>query len=377
MESFVNDNVMNDDNIINSDGESYEEDSEVKSGKNIVNGDTMTKKKRKSSNSSISNAKGERKKMSYVWDHFKEISDSNNEAKSEKDVVECNYCGKCIAYKPSYGTSGMKNHIARCKRFPANLNRKQKLVDFESKTITSPGGTSKIVQKAFDNLYTKGGAYCKELRRHFGLPDDDDWRRVEAFLPFLQIFYETTLKVSGSLHVTSNSYVPLIFGVRDLISSYCGHESESMRKMAHQMKVKHDKYWGHVDNLNILLFVALLFDPRHKWDFVKWIVCDTYDFESANSLLSTIKVTLKALYEFYDDAMPQSKRKKEESSTSSSTPSSTRTTLHGMESNWLRQSRGPLILEEYLLELEELEDGMEDLTLNQRLKELNVNRFYY
>ncbi|KAK8576492.1 hypothetical protein V6N13_032413 [Hibiscus sabdariffa] len=146
MESVVNDNVMNDDNIINSDGESYEEDSEVKSGKNIVDGDTMTKKKRKSSNSSISNAKGERKKMSYVWDHFKEISDSNNEAKSEKDVVECNYCGTCIAYKPSYGTSGMKNHIARCKRFPANLNRKQKLVDFESKTITSPGGTSKIVQ---------------------------------------------------------------------------------------------------------------------------------------------------------------------------------------------------------------------------------------
>ncbi|KAK8716299.1 hypothetical protein V6N13_043614 [Hibiscus sabdariffa] len=146
MESVVNDNVMNDDNIINSDGDSYEEYSELKSGKNIVDGDTITKKKRKSSNSSISNAKGERKKTSYVWDHFKEISDSSNEAKSEKDVVECNYCGKCIAYKPSYGTSGMKNHIARCKRFPANLNRKQKLVNFESKTITSPGGTSKIVQ---------------------------------------------------------------------------------------------------------------------------------------------------------------------------------------------------------------------------------------
>ncbi|KAK8579219.1 hypothetical protein V6N12_069548 [Hibiscus sabdariffa] len=113
MESVVNDNMMNVDNIINSDGDSYEEDSEAKSEKNIVDGDTMTKKKRKSSNSSVSNAKGERKKMSCVWDHFKEFSDSNNEAKSEKDVVECNYCGKCIAYKPSYGTSGMKNHIAR------------------------------------------------------------------------------------------------------------------------------------------------------------------------------------------------------------------------------------------------------------------------
>ncbi|KAL4367731.1 hypothetical protein GQ457_05G022200 [Hibiscus cannabinus] len=493
------------DNIINSDGDSYEEDSEVKSGKNIVDGDTMTKKKRKSSNSSISNAKGERKKMSYVWDHFKEISDSNNEAKSEKDVVECNYCGKCIAYKPSYGTSGMKNHIARCgtskivqvptcwqfdqdncrkalarmlivdelsfvfvehegfryfckqlcpKFVPPScktvtrdcysifIEERSKLKDIFSKlssrvclttdTWTSgqnlgymcltahfiddqwrfhkkiinfcpiPGHSGEIIgksiekclnewnlrkiltvmvdnassndvaiqylrrrithwggsvldgqflhmrcaahilnlvvkdglkeldlsiarirgavrfvrsspnrlqtfkacmeeenitsksyvcldietrwnstylmletalkfKKAFDNLYTKGGAYCKELRRHFGVPDDDDWRRVEAFLPFLQIFYETTLKVSGGLHVTSNSYVPQIFGVRDLISSYCGHESESIRKMAHQMKVKHDKYWGHVDNLNILLFVALLLDPRHKWGFVKWI----------------------------------------------------------------------------------------------------------
>ncbi|KAK8578868.1 hypothetical protein V6N13_142152 [Hibiscus sabdariffa] len=124
MESVVNDNMMNVDNIINSIGDSYEEDSEAKSEKNVVDGDTMTKKKRKSSNSSISNAKGERKKMSYVWDHFKEFSDSNNETKSEKDVVECNYCGKCIAYKPSNETSGMNNHIARCKRFPANLNRK-------------------------------------------------------------------------------------------------------------------------------------------------------------------------------------------------------------------------------------------------------------
>ncbi|KAK8626297.1 hypothetical protein V6N13_133948 [Hibiscus sabdariffa] len=127
--------MMNADNIIYSDGDSYEEDSEAKIEKNIVDGDTMTKKKRKSSTSSISNAKGERKKMSYVWDHFKEFNDSNNEAKSEKDVVVCNYCGKCIAYKPSNGTSSMKNHIARCKRFPANLNRKQRLVDFESKKL--------------------------------------------------------------------------------------------------------------------------------------------------------------------------------------------------------------------------------------------------
>ncbi|KAK8476777.1 hypothetical protein V6N13_097839 [Hibiscus sabdariffa] len=36
MESVVNDNVMNDDNIINSDGDSYEEDVEAKSEKILL-----------------------------------------------------------------------------------------------------------------------------------------------------------------------------------------------------------------------------------------------------------------------------------------------------------------------------------------------------
>ncbi|GMJ15362.1 DAYSLEEPER [Hibiscus trionum] len=137
MESVVNDNVMIVDEINNSEDNSCEEDSEAKS-KNDVDGDTMIKKKRMSSNPSISDDKIERKKTSYVWDHFQKTNDPNK--------VECNYCGKCIAFKPSNGISGMKNHITRCKRFPANLNRKQNLADFESKTITSPGGTSKTVK---------------------------------------------------------------------------------------------------------------------------------------------------------------------------------------------------------------------------------------
>lgn len=29
------------------------------------------------------------------------------------------------------GTSVLKNHIKRCKLFPANLNKKQKLIDFD------------------------------------------------------------------------------------------------------------------------------------------------------------------------------------------------------------------------------------------------------
>ena len=63
-------------------------------------------------------------------------------------------------------------------------------------------------RKALSNLESTGGVFVKELRRHGGPPIEYDWNRIEAFLPFLKIFYETTLKLSGCLYVTSNTYVP-------------------------------------------------------------------------------------------------------------------------------------------------------------------------
>lgn len=78
-------------------------------------------------------------------------------------------------------------------------------------------------RKAFSNLETKGGLYIKEMRKHGGPPNNDDWKKVGALLSFLRIFDDTTLKLSGSLYVTGNSYVPQIYGVGYLISSYCNN----------------------------------------------------------------------------------------------------------------------------------------------------------
>jgi len=115
-------------------------------------------------------------------------------------------------------------------------------------------------RKAFSNLESKGGLYIKEMRKHGGPPNNDDWKKVGALLPFLRIFYDTTLKLSGSLYVTGNSYVPQIYGVGYLISGYCNNVDESIRNMAYQMKAKYDKYWANVDNINVLLFIALVLD---------------------------------------------------------------------------------------------------------------------
>ena len=97
-------------------------------------------------------------------------------------------------------------------------------------------------RKTFSNLESKGGLYVKELRKHSGLPIEYDWNRIEAFLPFVKIFNETTLKLSRCLYVTGNTYVPRIYGVSYVISTYCASKNEYIRSMTHTMKFKYNKY---------------------------------------------------------------------------------------------------------------------------------------
>ena len=109
--------------------------------------------------------------------------------------------------------------------------------------------------------------------------------------------------------MTGNVYVPQIYGVGCSISTYCDNEDECIRSMAHAMKTKYDKYWANVENINILLFIALVLDPRHKLDYVEWLVRTNYNVESANMLFPNIKVTLRSMFDFYASFLPQPKRK--------------------------------------------------------------------
>jgi len=92
-----------------------------------------------------------------------------------------------------------------------------------------------------------------------------EFHLLEAFLPLLKILYETTLKLSGCLYVMGNTYVPRIYGVGYVISTYCDNDNEYIRSLAHAMKFKYDKYWANIDNINILLFIALVLDLRRKF----------------------------------------------------------------------------------------------------------------
>lgn len=43
------------------------------------------------------------------------------------------------------------------------------------------------------------------------------------------------------------------------------------------MKKKFDKYWGNFDNTNLLLYVAVVLDPRYKLGYITYCLGCFYD----------------------------------------------------------------------------------------------------
>ncbi|XP_076937151.1 zinc finger BED domain-containing protein RICESLEEPER 2-like [Bidens hawaiensis] len=171
-------------------------------------------------------------------------------------------------------------------------------------------------KKAFSNLLLKDSSCEKEMRKcEGGLLHEDDWISVTSLLPFLKIFYEATLRFSGSRYVTSNAYVHEIFGVGTVIDGFTTNQDSSIRSMAFSMKQKYIKYWGNVLKLNQFLFIAVVLDPRRKWQYIKWLVEENF---VDTSIINTLDRNLKALFELYENSMPK-KQKGVEASSSSKT----------------------------------------------------------
>ncbi|XP_074362487.1 zinc finger BED domain-containing protein RICESLEEPER 2-like [Apium graveolens] len=89
-----------------------------------------------------------------------------------------------------------------------------------------------------------------------------DFDNVIRFVQFLKIFYDVTLKLSGSKYCTSNVFFVELVKVQESIIKLCSNEDILMRDMANRMKDKYDKYWDNMENTNFLLYVAVVLDPR-------------------------------------------------------------------------------------------------------------------
>ncbi|VFQ63012.1 unnamed protein product [Cuscuta campestris] len=66
--------------------------------------------------------------------------------------------------------------------------------------------------------------------------------------------------------------------------------------MSLKMLDKYDKYWGDVEKMNMLLYIAAVLDPRYKFDYVEFCFKKMYSQEVAKELLTKVKSTMDELF---------------------------------------------------------------------------------
>lgn len=152
-------------------------------------------------------------------------------------------------------------------------------------------------------IFGADGKPQKEMKTYDGRPTSTDWSNVRLFASLLQVFYEITLKVSGSLYVTSNTFAHEISSIHTILKEWQESDDIDVHSMGVRMKNKIDKYWGDPDKTNKLFYIAVVLDPRHKLDFVEFMLVELHRTKNGTRAGKLVKETLLALYKNYKDNM--------------------------------------------------------------------------
>ena len=146
---------------------------------------------------------------------------------------------------------------------------------------------------------------------------------------FLGHFYDLTVRVSSSLHVTSNNFLFEVGNVHILVINWMSSTDPLQKAMAERMKEKFDKYWGswhenekvkdkgpivnergkgkkkekeekEKENLNLLIFIAAALDPRYKLsDFTRLTTLEIFGVESREKVWYAVNKCVRELFEEY------------------------------------------------------------------------------
>jgi hypothetical protein len=65
-----------------------------------------------------------------------------------------------------------------------------------------------------------------------------DWHRIRIFLKFLKLFYDATIRLSGSLYCISNMYFQEICGIQMHLQEYIDSGDLVLSAMAERMMLK-------------------------------------------------------------------------------------------------------------------------------------------
>ena len=153
-----------------------------------------------------------------------------------------------------------------------------------------------LYEKVFERFVDCDSAFTADLGDE--VPNDLDWVAVQQLVAFLKVFYEMTIRISGSLYVTSNTFFSELCDLFCVLNDWMKSDDPYKRSMGLSMKSKFDKYWGDPEKMNLLIFIANVLDPRDKLEFMEFSLEKIYGQSIGGSLFSTVKF---AVYELFDD----------------------------------------------------------------------------
>ncbi|XP_054808631.1 zinc finger BED domain-containing protein RICESLEEPER 2-like [Prosopis cineraria] len=133
-----------------------------------------------------------------------------------------------------------------------------------------------------------------------GPPNKQAWNKARFFLKFLKVFYDVTLQFSSTLKVTAHTCFHQIALIQELLDENVESDDPLLREMSLSMKRKYDKYWGAADNLNPLLIIAVILDPRYKLAYINHVFDQRFPApDLCMSIKNKARDTLYRLFEEY------------------------------------------------------------------------------
>lgn len=155
--------------------------------------------------------------------------------------------------------------------------------------------------EAEDKLYGEHFLELENGKQRVGPPMTVDWNKVDVLIKVLGAFYKATLVVSASNTICSHKVYNEICDIDRHLSALSNSNDAALRLKAKDMRDKFDKYWDGLENINRLMIIASVFDPRKKMKFASLCFDMLYGKGSLKSKVISASVTdvLTSLFDEY------------------------------------------------------------------------------
>lgn len=144
--------------------------------------------------------------------------------------------------------------------------------------------------------------YAALDQRYKLYPSEEEWETVGILVGYLKVFYDATLKLSGSKYPTLNLFFPEFCEVYLCIKKMGYSPYPFVVQMGKDMFAKWEKYWT---NGNTLLAIACILDPRCKLTVIEYYFQMIYP-EHCQGFVSNLKSCINKLLQEYKEAHSRS-----------------------------------------------------------------------